>query len=68
MEQIGKYFIKILVFAVSFYALAVITRNYLQRKKGKAELMDSEVVFTAGIGAAIITMIATRVILKLFTG
>lgn len=65
MELIIPYLLKVGIFALSFGAVAFPFRNYLRKKQGAAELFDIEVIFVAGLAAAVITMIVKRGIFKL---
>jgi|GEM_PF-2444197 len=65
MELILPYLLKVVIFIVSFGAVAFFFRNYLRRKRGAAELFDVEVLFVAGLAAAVITMIVKRGLFKL---
>ena len=60
MEQILPYLLKVTIFVLSFGVTALFFRNYLRKKRGHGEFTDSEVIFVAGLAAAVITMVIKK--------
>lgn len=65
METITLYIIKVLLFVSLYAVLSRLVKNRLLKKRKNISIFDAEVVFLAGIIAAIITMAVAKILKKI---
>ncbi|PKL35553.1 MAG: hypothetical protein CVV44_22395 [Spirochaetae bacterium HGW-Spirochaetae-1] len=66
MELLLKRLLKTAIFIITFYVSARLFLGLLKRRNSEVKLFDPEVVFLAGISAALVTMFFSKVLLPLF--
>ncbi len=65
METITLYIVKVLLFVSLYAVLSRLAKNCLLKKRKNISIFDAEVVFLAGIIAAIITMAVAKILKKI---